>query len=86
MATMAEIPMTVSMTGWKCLPCIIDHKLARTNPGADTAPEIRDAVTIMNGMTVCYEHIVVQQQSPLAVSQGMTPEQHRAAAFAMGGR
>lgn len=72
------------LTGWQCLPCIIDHKVAETNPAAVVSPEIRDAVTLMNGMAVCYEHIVVQQQSPLAVSQGMPVEQARA--LMLGGR
>ena len=53
-------------TGWKCLPCVVDRKGAEMGGAPLTQlPELRDAVTMMNGMLVCYEHIQVQRQSPL---------------------
>lgn len=60
---------------WLCLPCIGDTKTAALT-GHDPAdlPPIRRAITLLNGTAVCYEHVHVQVQSPLAVPAGaITP-------------
>lgn len=58
------------MTGpWKCLPCVVEHKGAveiEQRVAAD-APPMRDAITLLNGVPHCYEHIQVQRPSPLAL-------------------
>ena len=56
---------------WLCLPCIGDAKTAELT-GRDVPP-LNRAVTLLNGTAVCYGHVNVQVQSPLAVPAGAIP-------------
>lgn len=60
-----ELPV-IERGVWKCLPCITDRKAAEL-AGADALPPLRDAVTMLGGTYVCYQHITVQRQSPLQI-------------------
>lgn len=64
------------MPAWKCLPCIVEHKMAEQQYPIDRSlagatlpdlPPMRDAITLLNGAPHCYEHIAVQRQSPLTL-------------------
>lgn len=60
----------------KCLHCVVERKVTEMNGALLTElPELRDAVTLMGGQAVCYEHIAVERQSPLlaAAQQQATP-------------
>lgn len=51
-----------------CLPCIAEHKAAAQVVGTPE-PEVREAVTMLNGAPHCYEHISVQRNTGLVVPQ-----------------
>lgn len=53
---------------WLCLPCIAEHKAAAQVVGAPE-PDVREAVTMLNGAPHCYEHITVQRNTGLVVPQ-----------------
>lgn len=60
-----EVPV-IEAGVWKCLACITDRKAAELT-SAETLPPLRNAVTVMGGNAVCYQHILVQRQSPLQI-------------------
>lgn len=62
----------VGRTGWVCVPCIVDRKVAELDH-LEPLPEPREALAMFAGQTICYEHIQVQRQSPLAVPNGHQP-------------
>lgn len=59
-----------------CVACIVEAKLGGKNMQAAMygtpaePPTVRPAVAILNGQTICEEHIVIQQQSQLAAPNG----------------
>jgi hypothetical protein len=61
----------MSANQWKCIPCIIDRKVAEAAPpGTVVLPMIRPAVAILNAQSVCLDHITIQRQSGVVGPNG----------------